>query len=117
MTIHSPDIYAANIWDWGFLDECFSPSKIKITDIDGLIERNGHFLLIETKMPDIEIPKGQSILFDALLKTRCFHVLIIWGYRNKPEHRMFWGYSRKVPATEQSIKEIVKRWYTIANRN
>lgn len=117
MTIHSPELFLDNLWDWGFLDECFAPSKIKITDIDGLIERKGSFLLIETKLPNIEVPKGQAILFDALLKTGCFHILIIWGHRNQPEYRMFWGMKRKVPATVESIQEIVRRWYLLANQS
>jgi hypothetical protein len=115
MTIHSPDKYIENIWDWGFLDECFQPTRIKVTDIDGLIERNGRFLVIETKLPNVDIPKGQAILFNALVKTGYFHVLIIWGKRNQPEHRMFWGYSRKIPTSTENVIELVRMWFQLVD--
>lgn len=115
MSIHYMETYLDNLWDWGFLDDCFKPSKIKITDIDGMVERKGRFLLIETKLPDVEIPMGQKILFDSLIASHRFHVLIVWGKRNQPEHRMFWGYTKKIPTNTENLKEIVRRWYQSAD--
>ena len=66
MTIKNLEAFVENLWDWGFLDECFPGTRIRVTDIDGLVERNGHFLLIEAKSPGKDIPTGQRILFDRL---------------------------------------------------
>lgn len=117
MSLHSPDKYIENIWDWGFLDVCFHPTRIKVTDVDGFIERNGLFLVIETKLPDVDIPQGQAIMFDSLIRTGIFQVLIIWGKRNQPEYRMFWGKGyEKRPTNTQEIIEIVRHWYKYANQ-
>ena len=52
--------------DWAIFNECFSPTKIKISDIDGVVEHNGWFLFIEVKQYTKKIPQGQDILFKKL---------------------------------------------------
>jgi len=47
------------VFDWDFLEPAFNPSGIKPTDIDAAIERNGNFLLFETKAKGQPIPIGQ----------------------------------------------------------
>ena len=115
MTIRNKDNYMACLWDWGFLDACFGGTRIRITDVDGLVERRGHFLLIEAKSSGAPIPKGQAILFDALVKNTKWHVLVVWGATNKPEEAQFWG-SKKFKANEAKVQEVVRRWYSMANR-
>ena len=104
----------ACLWDWGFLDSCFDGTRIRITDVDGLVERREHFLLIEAKSSGAPIPQGQAILFNALIKNPNWHVLIIWGATNKPEDAQFWG-RKKFKADETKIQELVHRWYSMAN--
>jgi hypothetical protein len=41
MTINKLDAYVAGLWDWVCLDGCFGDTKIRPTDIDGLVERRG----------------------------------------------------------------------------
>ena len=45
--------------DWAIFNECFSPTKIKISDIDGVVEHNGWFLFIEVKQYTKKIPKDK----------------------------------------------------------
>jgi hypothetical protein len=115
MTINSPDDFFANFWDWAFLDQCFHPTKIKVSDGDGIVERNGLFLLLETKSPGVVIPTGQQRMFDALLKTGYFHVLVIWGRRNQPQEMQFWG-RRRTPADTASVVNAVRKWFLYADK-
>ena len=55
--------------NWEIFNECFIPTKIKITDIDGVVERNGWFLFIELKERKKEIPTGQHILFEKINRS------------------------------------------------
>jgi hypothetical protein len=59
--------------DWGFTDNAFS-GKIRVTDIDGAVEANGHLLLLEWKGRGASIPKGQSIMFEKI--TRINHIVV-----------------------------------------
>ena len=49
------------------------------SDIDGVIERNGHVLLIEWKTGHADIPTGQHITFETFAFKRGIPVLVIWG--------------------------------------
>ena len=114
MTIRNKDNYMACLWDWGFLDDCFGGTRIKITDVDGLVERRGNFLMIEAKSPGAPIPKGQAIMFDKLVKDPKWNVLVVWGKPNEPEEAVVWG-NKKFNADAEKIKDVVRRWYEMAN--
>jgi hypothetical protein len=77
--------YIANLWDWQILDGCFGNRGISPTDLDGAVERNKHLLVLETKSPGVEVPKGQEILFKSLVETAKAKVVVVWGRRNQPE--------------------------------
>lgn len=120
MTIHNLDSYIAALWDWGFLDKCFDYG-IRVSDLDGIVERNGWCLVIEAKGPGRAVPTGQRKMFAALVKLG-FTVLVVWGKANKPQHMQVWYPHRRapekqVPATEDSIRDIVERWFRWANAN
>ena len=73
VTIKFPDTFARSrpaqfdgVFDWDFLKGCWT-GKIEPMDIDGLVERNGHFLLFETKDPHRTISKGQKIALARLV--------------------------------------------------
>ena len=69
MTIQSEERFMASLWDWGILKGCFGDSKIEPTDMDGLVERKGHFLVLEAKQPGVKIKQGQWWTFNALVNT------------------------------------------------
>jgi hypothetical protein len=119
MTIKNIDYFISQIWDWGFLDKCFGKTRIKVTDIDGFVERNGNFLVIECKSHDAKIPTGQSIMFSEMVKTGLFVVLIVWGEVNKPERALaMWNDKRKEyePFTQSRFIEFVENWFIYANK-
>lgn len=116
MTIRNLDAFVNALWDWGILDGCFGSSRIHPTDIDGLIERKGRFLLLETKSPNKEIPKGQQVMFDHLIGLGCFTVIVLWGEPNRPDFIQIWGKDKK-PTCLDDFRKLVSRWYRWADGN
>ena len=119
MTIKNIGFYNSQLWDWGFLDGCFSGTKIKVTDIDGFVERNGKFLVIETKSHNATIPTGQDIMFKKMVATGLFAVLIIWGEANKPEKcelRLKEKIYQYNPVESAFIQRLVHGWFKSVNK-
>lgn len=113
--------YKNSLWDWTPLNECFQGTNIRVTDIDGLVERNGKFLVIETKKPGDEIPQGQFITFDALLNTGVFTIFVVWGSRGVPQEiRVFTRDGRNnkhyITADMKLLQKIVTEWFRFADR-
>ena len=81
MTIQNAERFVEELWDWSFLRQsgCFGDTKIEPTDVDGMTERNGYFILIEAKSPGVKIKTGQSILQTSLVDTGVFTVVNMWG--------------------------------------
>lgn len=70
--------------DWGILDGCF-PRDIKPSDIDGVVEINGHLLFLEWKKPPASLTTGQRRMFERqTLRARRQQVLVIYGELGKP---------------------------------
>lgn len=115
MNIRDQQKFLDTIWDWTPFNECFTPTKIRITDIDGAVERGGHFLFIETKLPAQDIPLGQRLMYDALAASPFIHVLVIWGKPNQPEAYQLWGYAMHKGGMDD-VKDMVTRWFKHVNR-
>jgi hypothetical protein len=50
----APDgCYLNTLWDWSPLNDVFGRTGIRVSDVDGIVERNGHFLLLDGKRPDL----------------------------------------------------------------
>lgn len=119
MTIENPDEYLSNIWDWGILRGCFGGTKIEPTDIDGFVERNGKFLVIEAKSPGVELKTGQLITFKRLIDTGCFTIIVVQGETNSPERITLM--TRKTTqdyegADLETLRHIVASWFRWANQ-
>lgn len=119
MTIDNKKSFMNALWDWGFLNGSFSPTKCRVSDIDGVISRKGQVLFIEAKGTGKQIPKGQWLTFEDLTKAG-FTVLIIWGDTNKPYESQVWYPHKKEPrpktkSDEAHIRDIVRRWFLWAN--
>ena len=122
MTIRNSEHFLSQIWDWGFLDDCFGKTKIKVSDIEGIVERHGNFLVIECKSHNASVPKGQQIMHDNMVKTGLFIVLLIWGEPNKPERlQILWNSAGQIkqkkisPASLNDIHDLVCRWFNYAD--
>jgi len=117
MTIENPEAFAAGFWDWGILDGCFG-GKIKPTDIDGFVERKGKFLVLEAKTLGVEIPTGQQITFEALIRLGAFTIFIIWGPTNSPEEIEVWTRNGKRDRREcdlERLRKLTGDWYSYAD--
>lgn len=118
--IRNQNVFTQSWWDWTPYNSCFEGTNIRISDIDGIVERRGHFLWIETKRPGEEITKGQDIIHKALIDTGSFCVLLLWGEVNEPEsYRLIFEGGKAEEAFVMGTKEmklVVGRWFRWANR-
>ena len=62
--IRNLDYFKASIWDWTWLNGAFGGTQIRVSDIDGMVERRGHFLMIEGKKGGV-VSGGQEIMFQS----------------------------------------------------
>jgi len=100
--------------DWGFLDSAFS-NKIRVGDIDGIVEVKGRVLILEWKTTDTPIPKGQEIMFKNITSGEKITVIVIWGDPKETiptDYQLFWNGIRieKKPANAEIIKDFCRKW-------
>jgi hypothetical protein len=63
----------------GMFDDCM-PGKIGMSDVDGIVEINGKFLLIEWKYAEGHITVGQRIMFERMTALSPYiTVLVVAG--------------------------------------
>jgi hypothetical protein len=104
-------------------NEKFSPS-----DIDGICERKGKFLVMEWKRPKTndyegeQVSYGQQILLQALANKEEFIVIIVWGHsdNNKMFVDKFFRVQPKGKCIEigsglEMFKAYYKQWYEWAD--
>jgi len=117
MSIHNAEKFVSTLWDWGCLDGCFGQTRIKPTDVDGMVERNGEFLWMETKSPRVAIPTGQMRMFEQLTRLGVFTVLIIWGNPGCPEELLLIrkkGRKRYANTCIYELRSVVAAWFEFA---
>lgn len=104
--------------------ECFrgiipSSPNFMPSNIDGIIERHGNFMVFEWKRPGEKFNKGQEILLRALAKTDHFIVVIMCGDTdNGLNFDHCWllnnkGEPYKKYTTFEEFKEFFKLWYDL----
>lgn len=124
-------------WRWDFLDGSCGPS-IRPMDHDAIIERNGQFLVYETKRVGVPLKQGPRRLFEAEQRLGVFTHVFLWfdvgEYRvchacgsivhlEKHEDTIaqmqVWtpdGHQGPiVPATSTDVRIEAERWYRSAN--
>lgn len=84
MTINHPERFGRakpagfdGVFEWDFLLPAFAGTKITPMDIDCIIERNGQFLVFETKDNGAPIPRGQVITLETLAMTGLFTIVVL----------------------------------------
>jgi hypothetical protein len=118
VTIIDKKKYVDNLWDWACFRGCFGSSSMSPTDIDGVVERNGYYLVIEAKSPHAQVPGGQRILFKSWVRDGKTTVLIIYGEPQKPEKMETMTPDGTVctkKANMDDVREFVSAWYKMAN--
>lgn len=106
------------VFDWDFLRGAFGP-VIMPMDIDGQVERNGRFLIFETKAPGVPIPRGQEIALRASVATGITTVVILYGKTPDTIVKLEeWHANRTLthnPATAQLVWERAHAWFNHVN--
>ena len=124
MTIRDAERFMAGVWDWGFLDGAFRNGRVKVSDIDGIVERNGNFLIFETKARGIDhnANNGQAILLERLASQRLNMVVWLFGTQADMERdgmveaevwRGNWKSARRLITLTQ-LRELATWWDGLA---
>ena len=121
MTIRSEEAFLKGLWDWAILDGCFGQTRIKPTDVDGLIERHGCFLFLEAKADGKEVSQGQNITFRQLSRQPRTFVIAFNGNREERTisrivlYRNGQEIEQENPGVE-TLRSLVARWYAWADK-
>ena len=91
------------------------------SDLDGIAERNGYFLIMEWKRPGEKMSEGQKRLLAALASNTRFMVVVVIGNTdNGTNIQEFWQYTQdgkpfKAGVGFESFKEFYRMWYELAD--
>jgi len=77
--ILDPEAYAKTLWNYAFTNAYF-PRGIRATDIDFMVEINGHFLFGEFQKPNKQASKGQRLALERLAQKTFVTVFRVIGY-------------------------------------
>ena len=131
-TIYNPNAFdsspaagfdGAFFWEW--TEGCFGTGSIAPMDFDAVVERNGNFIVFETKKRGVVVPQGQLITLDTAYSLNCFTIVFIHG-KEKPESMCVWHapdfrtgqkMQEEVPVTVTQARKFVSEWYEYANKN
>ena len=105
--------------------DCF-PRSISFGDVDGLVEINGFFLMLEWKPAAAPLSRGQERLYEQLTKQKKWTVLIVAGDAEAMQidgvasyrHDIETGQSQFKDWEEcnlEQFKSIVKYWADCVN--
>ena len=91
------------------------------SNVDGIAERNGHFLIMEWKRDAEKVSEGQKRLLQALAFNPRFMVVIIYG--NTDDGTIIDSYWLLTPEGKpvktgigfESFKQFYKDWYILAD--
>ena len=110
--------------NWAVFNECFAGTRIRITDVDGVVERNGKFLFIEVKQNTKTILTGQKILFEKLTENAP-HISVLLLYAHNvskemdiQEYAVFKNGEMTqdwTPTNTEEMKGYVKAWFQRAH--
>ncbi len=119
--IRSPAAGFDGVFDWSWTNGCFGSGNITPMDFDGVIERKGNFLVMETKDIGVTVPHGQMITFDSAHKLGVFTILFIEG-KDKPKKVKAWfpngdRWEKHRPVDTAYMKKLCSRWYAYADSN
>jgi hypothetical protein len=107
------------LWNWKPVADMM-PGKMGVSDIDGVVERNGHFLFMESKNEREPLSVGQRIMLVELAKLNPerVRVVIVYGDRTTGE---ILGYCRVTAdgvqerASPQAFKVAFTKWFNHAD--
>jgi hypothetical protein len=117
MSLRDPEKYRDAAWDYSIFNDCFPGTKIRPSDIDFIVERKGHVLVIEFK-PALDCLKdGQRYTLECLSRIPKFVVLFVIGEKNKPV--AYWhvpNWTNKVDIDLETLKTQMRKWFEKVTR-
>lgn len=123
MSIFDSHKYNTVYHDYDFLEGCFGNTKIMPTDVDGIVERRGKFLLIEFKPEKKPISTGQLITLKRLARLPMFTVIVVWhepcAHHDPAIHTnmQILPSGKKEPVTSNDVRGFVSEWYAAADEH
>lgn len=119
----SDGCYRESLWDWTPMNDCFGDSGIRISDVDGIVERNGCFLLLDGKRVNRQgqrrYSEGQFKLYQRFAK-HMGHAIVFHG--EPPDHVMYvreWLPGGEfIPEREcdlEQLKKLITAWFERAD--
>lgn len=115
LDVYHPPIHA--------FDRCFG-GKIEMSDIDGVVERNGYFLFMEWKKPPGNLSTGQRIMLEKLSSKAGVTCIVVSGpvhpSANTSLRVQCFKAGRLQPesksVTLDGLRELFAQWYDNVNR-
>ena len=106
------------LWGWDILKGCFGTTKIRPMDIDGMVERNGHFLFLEGSR---EWAKTEAQLLALRRLAEGPKTSTVARFSGQPPGtverlRVMGKFDREAgPATTDELRRVVSEWYAYAD--
>lgn len=96
------------------------PGKVAPTDIDSVLETNGHFLIMEMKPEGVALPMGQRIMLRRLLKLapERITILVVRGEGERVEVSELDTHGDLVQTrtmTQDELGSLVAAWFDFHN--
>lgn len=107
--IRNAEAWKLGRWSWDWLSSAF-PDRISISDLDAIVESNGHLLVFETKGVGVPVEKGQRQLLEQLARVPNSTVCIIWGNPDEPVEIEIIGKGKRSAADRDRIWAIASAW-------
>ena len=119
--IRNKDSITPYTWDWVAVLRMTQhvPRGARPCDIDGILERRGHFLVFEGKSREGRTSKGQQILLESLVRLPQFTVVEFHG---RPPASVAYGTLKRHSGTlsfcgRPQLSPLVDRWGACASRD
>lgn len=100
------------------LDGCFGATRITPSDVDGIVERNGEFLILEGKLGGA-VSYGQRRMYENLSRRLACPLLYLWGQPNDIRRWEVWNKGKlqyKGDTSNERVRDYVRRWFNYVNR-
>ena len=120
-------VHEIRLKSWGWLKGAFIRANILPTDIDGLVEVNGKFLLFENKYVGAIMSQGQRLTLEKLVMNADFVVLRIdWDGAGRVVRFDRWANIKPMGtlevrtyenASEQDVRDVCFAWSNWAQSN
>lgn len=121
-------------WDWVIppLRAALGNDYVSPMDIDGHLERFGHFLIFETKREGAPVPLGQQLALQNLWARGYVQLVYLWGKRLPMQAEIWYPAGNKGTLRERITRARIKKldlenyfsyaqmvydWACFANRN